>query len=264
MRENRSFKQKPWNDDERSNLMLTISMSVRMHPCGVMLPGRIQNMKKMTLVLLVIAAVVVAVIMIVSHGDSWVDSIGRTSRSNDVTYKPVIYLYPKQEEHVSVKLHPDAGFICTYPRYEDGWEVTASPDGTLKAGGKQYNYLYWEGRINTTYDFSKGSVVKGEETAAFLEKALEEQGLTRREANEFIVYWLPQMEKNPYNLISFQTRAYTDHATLSVEPEPDHVIRVFMAWKPVYAPIDIVPQTFKTPERNGFTVVEWGGAEVID
>lgn len=213
-------------------------------------------MKKTVLVVLLIAAIIAFSIFIA-------DVYERESE-RAVVYKPVIYLYPEQEEHISVKLDPDAGFECTYPKYENGWEVTASPDGTLEQGGKQYNYLYWEGKINTAYDFSKGFVVKGKETAAFLEKVLEEQGLTRREANEFIVYWLPQMENNPYNLISFQNEAYTDHAPLTVNPKPDHVIRVFMAWKPIDAPVDIVPQSFETPDRDGFTVVEWGGTKVSD
>ena len=74
-----------------------------------------------------------------------------------------------------------------------------------------YNYLYWEGETYAQYDLSKGFCVKGEDTAAFLEDALEQLGLTRREANEFIVYWLPLMEHNPYNKISFQTDIYTDN-----------------------------------------------------
>ena len=45
--------------------------------------------------------------------------------------------------------------------------------------------------------------MKGEDTAKFLEGALAELGLTEKEANTFIMYWLPQMENNPYNVISF-------------------------------------------------------------
>ena len=99
-------------------------------------------------------------------------------------------------------------------------------------------------------------------TAAFLEDALSRLGLTRREANEFIVYWLPRMEPNPYNLISFQSAAYTDHARLTVTPEPDSLLRVFMAWKPLEAPADLPAQELPPFKRTGFTVVEWGGAEL--
>ena len=102
----------------------------------------------------------------------------------------------------------------------------------------------------------------GEDTAAFLEGALEQLGLTEREANEFIVYWLPRMEGNAYNLVSFQNEAYTDSAALTIDPAPDTLIRVFMAWKPLSTAVTIEEQELKPVERNGFTVVEWGGTEV--
>ena len=124
------------------------------------------------------------------------------------------------------------------------------------------NYLYWESLSDTEFDFSQGFCVPGGETASFLENALAQLGLTRREANEFIVYWLPRMEQNPYNLISFQTDAYTDHARLTVTPEPDSLLRVFMAWKPLESPVEISAQDLPAFSRTGFAVVEWGGAEV--
>lgn len=178
--------------------------------------------------------------------------------------KPVIYLYPEEETEVSVRLDYGGLLTCTYPAISaGGWTVTAAPDGTLTdAAGQTYNYLYWEGEAQAEYDFSQGFCVPGGETAAFLESALAQLGLTRREANEFIVYWLPRMEPNPYNLISFQSAAYTDHARLTVAPEPDSLLRVFMAWKPLEAPADIPPQDLPAFERTGFSVVEWGGAEL--
>ncbi len=181
----------------------------------------------------------------------------------NAAYKPVIYLYPEKEMQVSVDLTLDGKLTCTYPAYNNGWTVTASPDGTLTdANGQTYNYLYWEGETYAQYDLSKGFCVKGEDTAAFLEDALDKLGLTRREANEFIVYWLPLMEQNPYNIISFQTDIYTDAAQLNVNPAPDTLIRVFMAWQASENAVDLPEQELTAPERNGFTVVEWGGTEL--
>ncbi len=177
--------------------------------------------------------------------------------------KPVIYLYPEEETEVTVRLDYDGTLTCTYPAYEDGWTVTAAPDGTLRdEAGQTYSYLYWEGVARTEYDFSRGFCVPGADTAAFLEDALSRLGLTRREANEFIVYWLPRMEANPYNLIAFQAEDYTNHARLTVTPEPDSLLRVFMAWKPLEAPADLPAQELPPFKRTGFTVVEWGGAEL--
>lgn len=181
----------------------------------------------------------------------------------NVCHKPVIYLYPEEMLEVSVKLTVDGGLTCTYPAYNEGWKVMANPDGTLTdANGQIYNYLYWEGLTYVQYDLSKGFCVKGEDTAAFLEEALADLGLTRREANEFIVYWLPMMQENPYNIISFQTDIYTDAAKLDINPSPDTLIRVFMAWQGCDTYVELTAQELTAPERSGFTVVEWGGAEV--
>lgn len=177
--------------------------------------------------------------------------------------KPVIYIYPEQTTEVSVKLDFNGELTTTYPKYEDGWKVTAEPEGTLcDRDGKLYSYLYWEGETKTDFDMSEGFCVKGSETAEFLEKALDTLGLNRREANEFIVYWLPQMEKNEYNVISFQTEAYTDSAVLDIEPAPDTLIRVFMTWYGSKKPVELPEQMLNSPERTGFTVVEWGGSEL--
>ena len=184
-------------------------------------------------------------------------------REVDANEKPVIYLYPETETRVTVKLDLSGELTCAYPAYDGGWTVTAAPDGTLTdEHGQTYNYLYWEGEGTEAYDFSKGFCVAGSDTAAFLEDALDRLGLTRREANEFLVYWLPRMQDNPYNLIAFQQEAYTQSAKLTVSPRPDSVLRVFMAWKPLARPVDILAQTLPGFERRGFTLVEWGGAEV--
>ena len=177
--------------------------------------------------------------------------------------KPVIYLYPQEEAQVSVTVEGvDLG--TTYPAYDGGWTVLARPDGTLTdlSDGREYSYLFWEGSSDLEFDFSQGACVRGEDTAAFLQDALAQMGLTSREYNEFIVYWLPLMQGSEYNLISFQGETYTGAARLGISPEPDSLLRVFMAWKPLDGPVDIEPQVFTPFERQGFTVVEWGGSQV--
>ncbi len=179
--------------------------------------------------------------------------------------KPVLYLYPEEDTVCSVQLELDGEFTCTYPDYgTDGWQnFIASPDGTLTfPDGREYYCLYWEGITDKTLDLSRGACVRGEDTAAYLEWALSEMGLTAREANEFIIYWLPQLQENAYNLISFQGAAYTDAAKLTVTPTPDSVLRVYMAAVPLEAPVEIEAQEFTPFVREGFTVVEWGGSIV--
>lgn len=178
--------------------------------------------------------------------------------------KPVIYLYPTQETQVNVKLNLHGTLTKTLPASDGNWSVTAYPDGHLinQADGKEYSYLFWEGKADVQYDFSKGFVVPGKDTAVFLQKELAVLGLTPREYNEFIVYWLPQMQDNSYNLIAFQTNVYTDLAKLDISPKPDSELRVFMAYKPLKKPVKLPEQTLPAFERKGFAVVEWGGSRV--
>lgn len=186
-----------------------------------------------------------------------------------VSDKPVIYTYPEKSSDVRVSIDNKDGLTCVYPepgkrsKTKAVWDIKASPDGTITdKNGQIYNYLYWEGMNDGCFDMSHGFCVRGADTAEFLDKTLDKIGLTRKEANEFIVYWLPKMEKNRYNVISFQTDAYTKNAKLKVTPKPDTMIRVFMAWYGTDSRISIPEQKIVTPERKGFTVVEWGGSEV--
>lgn len=189
--------------------------------------------------------------------------VGCGAQDEALAAKPVLYLYPEDVAEVTVDLRLDGRLTASYPAYADGWTVTAQPDGTLHdTAGNEYSYLFWEGALDVDYDFSKGFCVSGADTADFLRQTLAEIGLTPREYNEFIVYWLPQMQDNAYNLIAFQHEIYTEAAELTIEPAPDSLLRVFMAWKPLQAPVELEPQAFPAFVRDGFTAVEWGGVKV--
>lgn len=184
------------------------------------------------------------------------------------TGKPVIYLYPENEQQVYVKLTYSGKLLTTYPDYDysiSGWKVIAYPDGKLMniSDRQEYSYIFWDGETPLNiYDIKKGFVVEGSKTKDFLQDILKKIGLIPKEYNEFIVYWLPKLEKNKYNMIYFAGKEYTDTAKLEIYPKPDSILRVFMAYKPLDKKIDVPLQKIETFERKGFTVVEWGGREV--
>ena len=180
--------------------------------------------------------------------------------------KPVIYIYPETETTVQVSVgHPEK-LSCVYPEYdvEEGWEVIAKTNGDLidtKTGRNLY-CLYWEGNQKQEYKFKDGFVVAGKDSAKFLEEKLAILGLNEREANEFIIYWLPKLEVNKYNLIRFETmEEIEEYMPLNVEPKPDSLIRVMMDFKGLNRPIEIEEQKLEAVVREGYTVVEWGGSE---
>ena len=185
---------------------------------------------------------------------------------NNSKAKPIIYLYPEQTTELSVTLGNPENVTCSYPQYdENGWQVIANPDGSLidKDTGRNLYALYWEGISKKFARFDDGFVVKKEDTSSFLEEKLAILGLNEREAEEFIVYWLPRLQKNEYNLIRFETMdEINEDMPLNFSVQPDSVIRVMMDWKGLDKPIDVKEQVLTTPKRDGFVAVEWGGSEI--
>jgi len=176
--------------------------------------------------------------------------------------KPIIYLYPTTETEVNVKLWTPENLSHTYPKYnsEKWWNVIVQPNGDLEDidTWRKLYALYWEWKSNNETNFKEWFVVAWKDIVPFLEEKLATLWLNEREAEEFIVYWLPQMEGNKYNLIRFETIEEQDeNMPLNITPTPDTVIRVMMDWKAIDEPIDIPAQQLTTPERNWFTVVEW-------
>lgn len=214
-----------------------------------------------------LVAIFLGIIILISFGGCWNDKdtcSSQLSSQPSAAAKPVLYLYPAQKTDVNVQINLNGKYTCTYPEYGNGWNVTAYPDGKIvnSADRKEYSYLYWEADMNANYDMSKGFVVKGSDTAEFLQKKLAYMGLQPREYNEFIVYWLPKMQNNPYNLITFQGSAYTDAAKLNITPAPDSLLRVFMVYQPLQKPVNIPEQSLPAFKRKGFAAVEWGGTEL--
>ena len=193
-----------------------------------------------------------------------------TERCHDYPYvvkKPIIYLYPEEETNVTVKVAYEEKLTTTYPKYNGGWNVTAYPDGTLidNNTNRQLYGLYWEGKDNNIKQTNEGFVIAGEDTSEFLEEKLNILGLTDKEAEEFIIYWLPILEKNKYNYIRFSSQEEINkYMPLEVNPTPDTIIRVVMNYKPLDRKINVKEQKLERKERKGFTLVEWGGSQIKD
>ena len=188
-------------------------------------------------------------------------AISKEECNPNIDYKPLIYLYPTVDTKVNVKLGRSEALTSTYPKYKDSWNVLAKPDGELiDDKGRSFYGLYWEGYNTIDVTFEDGFVVRKDDLIPFLEEKLNTLGLNEREANEFIIYWLPKLEENEYNLIRFESITNINKdMPLIVNPNPDTVIRVLMEYKKADKNTKVKKQELTTPTRKGFTVVEWGG-----
>ena len=191
--------------------------------------------------------------------------------------KPVVYVYPQEEQGLTMTIDVKGTLDMVYPaperqvQTEEGtrasWTISAAPDGTLTdASGRSYPYVFWEGPVRQDTP-ERGFIVAREDAVPFLEEKLGQLGLSDKEAADFITYWAPRIRANEYTFVSFDASSYAQQVTYSftdeagVPVEPDTFIRVFMTIRAADANEEVTPQVFgPTPTRSGFTAVEWGGA----
>ena len=187
------------------------------------------------------------------------------SRANDVecwgVAKPILYLYPKKTTNVTVTFeHPEL-LETTYPKFNNKWSVKAHSNGDLYDSNNKYYYgLYWDEKKVHEVDFSTGYYVEDKDAIEFLEEKLDYIGLNRREANEFITYWLPKLEKNKKSLVYFElTEERNSYNKININPKPDTLLRVVIHIKKVDKKVDIKKESLTHTARRGFVAVEWGG-----
>ncbi len=210
---------------------------------------------------------------LVERFEPYIDEIRELRHSVPLipVHAPIIYVYNDDEAPVTVTLDINGCYTYLDPEFnrEDGWTITASPDGTLTdADGNSYEYRFWDADLLMDYELGYGYCVPGDETEAFLYDAISRLGLSDHEAEAFVAYWLPRMEGNEYNVINFQTTTYENAVHLNVSPSPDVVVRVNMLWYASDEYVEVDEQSIDdmnptVDDRYGLTVVEWGG-EMIE
>lgn len=175
--------------------------------------------------------------------------------------KPILYLYPTETTNVKIEFEHPEYLTTTYPKFNDSWEVIANYNGDLYDKDNKYYYaLYWDEIRVHEIDFQEGFYVTKENAISFLEEKLSIIGLNDREKNEFIMYWLPVLEKNGQNLVYFElTDERESYNKLLITPAPNSMLRVSIHIKKVNNFVNIKEQELENFERKGFTVVEWGG-----
>ena len=206
------------------------------------------------------------------------DTHEKKSNHEVLDEKPVVYVYPEEEQGLTMTIDVKGTLDMVYPaperqvQTEEGtrasWTISAAPDGTLTdASGRTYPSLFWDGPVSLTSP-EQGFVVAREDAVPFLEEKLGQLGLSDKEAADFITYWAPRIRANEYTFVSFDASSYAQQVTYSFADEagnqvtPDTFIRVFMTIRAADASTVVTPQNFApTPTRSGFTVVEWGGTE---
>lgn len=204
--------------------------------------------------------------------DNWC-TLDFLTKKTDGTYclgKPVIYLYPEYPMLVDVKVKTAGKVVVSDPQieYSNKWtRVLAHPNGILFYKDQAYRELFYETESQTLTPPQKGMVVKIENLKKDLLSFITQLGLTRKdEQNEFLEWWIPRLEalNAPYTFVSILENDEKQRLDqVIIEPQPDTFIEFIVYFKPLEK-FENVEQLVlpPTPERKGFTAIEWGG--VID
>lgn len=205
--------------------------------------------------------------------------------------KPVMYFYPAKQTEVKVSFRSPMRLDVQIPKYRNGWDILAEPNGMLSdlrqqsndcfginsntrgseyalgaCNKNQYPYIYWAGQtLNTSYSLPvEGTFVDRNNLSSFLNGTLDYIGFKSNEKQDMLSYWLPEMlsKSSPYYRVSFlQTEDVNKLFPINISPHPDSVYRIFMDWEPLRGKptYSLHPQNFEKITRKGFFMLEWGG-----
>lgn len=180
--------------------------------------------------------------------------------------KPAIYLYPEKKTSVNVRIEPKGYLTYTNPKYpgSNGWQVTASPDGTIETNNELFGYLYYESNIRTSEISAptEGYVVGYDKLPEFYSQLLPKLGLSVTELSDFTEYWNRVLPKSPYYFVGIMDRQNIDSIEqMSIIPQPNAIVRVRLYFEALKTKKEVKEPNITPVLRptDGFTVVEWGG-----
>lgn len=177
--------------------------------------------------------------------------------------KPAIYLYPPNDISISVRIEPKGKLTETIPDYGEGWHVRATTTGQIIADKKVYPYLYYEADLTNGYEPHEGWIIAKESLKVRLAGILTTLGLNEREKDDFLTYWMPRLNNKPYYFVGFVPQTEIEkQETLTLSQNPETKIRIRLIFEGLDVPIFIQAPTLSSPQRIGFTLVDWGGSLV--
>ena len=171
--------------------------------------------------------------------------------------KPAIYLYPTEDMTVNVEVDVNGLFFNDIPDYDNGWKVFVTKDGIIEG---QYDYLFYEAALLNSDLPEEGWVVEYSQLENWFDENLPKLGLNEKETKQFVEYWIEELpEANYYEIKLFDKKFVDENMTLNIVPKPDTITRLLFYFKGLDEVMILPKPTIITPERKGFTVIEWGG-----
>ncbi len=174
-------------------------------------------------------------------------------------YKPNIYIYPKQEMNLDVKISfPQGGkIINSIPEYNGGWNVNVDDKGKIES---KYDYLFYESDQPNIWQYKSGWVIEKAKLSQFFNSNMAAYGFNQKEINDFVEYWIPRLKTFKFYKIYPQEKKWIDEVIqIDYSTKPDNLLRLFYV---IEGTDDIVSIGLHTSiakfNRTDFYITEWG------
>jgi hypothetical protein len=171
--------------------------------------------------------------------------------------KPAVYLYPTQDQRIAVKLKIDGRITISDPPYQNRWDVWSTKNSLIDG---KYDYLFYEAAVQNIPVPTKGWVVAHANLESWLDRFLPQLGLNGKETSQFKEYWLAHIPVSKFVVIKVISPEFLNQRVrLEISPKPQTLIRVILHFQNSDSAFSIPEPVISPLQRNGFTVVEWGG-----
>lgn len=179
--------------------------------------------------------------------------------SGDIDYKPNIYIYPKEQIDLNVKINfPLGGEILTsIPEYGGGWNITVDANGLIN---NEYRFLFYESIQPGIWQKQYGWTVEKAKLESFFRENMAQYGFKGAEIDDFIEYWIPRLDKSELYVIYPQTKEIIDQViSLEFSLQPENMLRLHYLIKGTDSKnSNLTAPSIEGFKREGYFVTEWG------
>ncbi len=172
--------------------------------------------------------------------------------------KPNIYLYPESPQVITVAFKYPWQLTTVIPDYVNQWKVLVEPKGTID---DTYGFLFYEATVGKGF-FQKTEgwqLPIGNRDKSF-DELLDLYKFNEQEKEDFIEFWTEKLDETTEYLIYPQETKIIDAVMpVDVTPVPASAYRIWFYFIPDDGTLILEPESVEEIDRQGFTLVEWGG-----
>ena len=175
--------------------------------------------------------------------------------------KPNIYLYPEEEQEISVIFDSPELLLTVIPDYNSGCYATVSPDGKMIVDGEEYGYLFYE---SMTGDYmmqkDEGFIVPIQNREEFFKYISNYYGFNEQETDDFVTFWCERLDSDKEYIMYPQLTDKIDVLmAVKINPIPKSIFRIWFLFYENDNITEIRKPKRVIASRDGYTMVEWGG-----